>query len=306
MRIFRQLDLLPDFTNTVITIGTFDGVHFGHQQIIHRVNELARQIEGESMLITFHPHPRTVVNDNDSIQLLTPTEEKFDLLRHYGINNVVVVPFTRAFSEQTPQEYVDLFLVNQFHPKIIVIGYNHRFGKDRQGNLDLLIEMGHTRGFQVEEISKQLVDQMSVSSTLIRNALLSGDIENARTLLGHDYFVRGIVVKGNQLGSKIGFPTANLYIEDQTKLIPDNGVYAVRVHLRGETFKAMLNIGVRPTFNGETKTIEVHLLDFSDDIYGETLQIDFVTLIRREQKFATLDDLITQLNLDKLTVLQIL
>lgn len=306
MRIFRQLDLLPDFTNTVITIGTFDGVHFGHQQIIHRVNELARQIEGESMLITFHPHPRTVVNDNDSIQLLTPTEEKFDLLRHYGINNVVVVPFTRAFSEQTPQEYVDLFLVNQFHPKIIVIGYNHRFGKDRQGNLDLLIEMGHTRGFQVEEISKQLVDQMSVSSTLIRNALLSGDIENARTLLGHDYFVRGIVVKGNQLGSKIGFPTANLYIEDQTKLIPDNGVYAVRVHLRGETFKAMLNIGVRPTFNGETKTIEVHLLDFSDDIYGETLQIDFVTLIRREQKFATLDDLITQLNLDKQTVLQIL
>lgn len=306
MRIFKHLDNLPPFVNPVITIGTFDGVHFGHQQIIHRVNELARQIDGESILITFHPHPRTIVETDNTIRLLSPPEEKFDLLRNYGIHNVVVIPFTRAFSEQTPEEYVDLFLVSHFHPKIIVIGYNHRFGKDRAGDLQFLTLMGKTRGFSVEEISKQLVDQMSVSSTEIRKALLCGDIETAKNLLGHDYFIRGIVVKGNRLGNKIGFPTANLSIDDSTKLIPDNGVYAVRVFMRGNRYKAMLNIGMRPTFNGETKTIEVHIFDFSADIYGEVIQIDFVTLIRREQKFASLDDLVFQLNKDKQTVLQIL
>lgn len=306
MRVFRHLDNLPVFQNPVLTIGTFDGVHYGHQQIIHRVNQLAQQQNGESILITFHPHPRTVVSNADDLLLLSPPDEKFDLLRRYGINNVVVVPFTRAFSEQTPFAYVEDFLVKNFTPKVVVIGYNHRFGKNREGNLELLIKMGKQWGFTVEEISKQEADQMSVSSTLIRKALLTGDIETAQKLLGHEYFVRGIVVKGNQLGSKIGFPTANIAIEDPCKLIPDNGVYAVKVHLRSQTYGGMLNIGVRPTVDGQTKTIEVNIFDFSDNIYGEPIQIEFKSLIRREQKFASLDHLIQQLYTDKQTVLTLL
>ena len=306
MRVFRHLDNLPVFQNPVLTIGTFDGVHYGHQQIIHRVNQLAKQQNGESILITFHPHPRTVVSDTDDLLLLSPPDEKFDLLRRYGIDNVVVVPFTRAFSEQTPLAYIEDFLVKNFTPKVVVIGYNHRFGKNREGNLELLIKMGKQWGFTVEEISKQEADQMSVSSTLIRKALLTGDIETAQKLLGHEYFVRGIVVKGNQLGSKIGFPTANIAIEDPCKLIPDNGVYAVKVHLRSQTYGGMLNIGVRPTVDGQTKTIEVNIFDFSDNIYGELLQIEFKSLIRREHKFASIDHLIQQLYTDKQTVLILL
>lgn len=306
MRIFRHLDNLPVFHNLVLTIGTFDGVHCGHQQIITRVNQLAQSLQGESMLITFHPHPRNVVSSEEEVKLLSPPDEKFDLLQRYGIDNVVIVPFTRAFSEQTPQEYISAFLVGNFAPKVIVIGYNHRFGCNRQGNIHLLRQMGKQLGFRVEEIPKQLVDDLSVSSTKIRQALLSGNVATAQLLLGHPYFVRGIVVKGNQMGAKIGFPTANMMIEDASKLIPDNGVYAVTVQLRGSTLKGMLNIGHRPTFNGETKTIEVHIFNFSDNIYGELLQVDFIALVRRERKFASPDALIQQLQADKQTVLQIL
>lgn len=299
MNIFRNLENLPTFKNAVVTIGSFDGVHVGHQEIIARVNDLAKQRKGESVLFTFHPHPRMVVNENYQIQLLSPLEEKFELLKKYGLNNVVVAPFTRTFSEQSPEAYILDFLVAKLQAATIVIGYNHRFGKNRVGDIHLLKKMGEEHGFEVAEISKQLVDDLSVSSTKIRNALLEGEVATACALLGHDYFIKGIVVKGNQLGRKIGFPTANILVEDESKLVPAHGVYAVKVYIRGQLYHGMLNIGVRPTVAGKGKTIEVNIFDFEQNIYGEQIQVEFVYFIRKEQKFENLQALIAQLSLDK-------
>ncbi len=306
MRIFRQLDNLVNFKNTAITIGTYDGVHVGHQQILKRINTLAKQRDGESLLITFHPHPRMIVNANHRIKLLSPLEEKFDLLQQYGVDNLVVVPFTRAFSQQTPEAYIHDFLVKNFNPSVIVIGYNHKFGQNRAGDIHLLRTMSKTLDFEVEEISKQAVDDMGVSSTKIRNALQKGDVITANNLLGHNYFIRGIVVKGRQIGHKIGFPTANISVEDDSKLIPDNGVYAVKVKVRATVYKGMLNIGVRPTVGGTTKAIEANIFDFEGNIYGESIQVNFAKLIRREQKFANLEALISQLHKDKVVCLEVL
>ncbi|MGB1204859.1 MAG: bifunctional riboflavin kinase/FAD synthetase [Chitinophagales bacterium] len=306
MQIFRQLNNLPNFKSTVITIGTYDGVHLGHQQIIKRINHIAKKVNGESLLVTFHPHPRLVVNSNYNIKLLSPLDEKFDLLRQYGIDNVVVVPFTREFSQQEPQAYVTDFLVKNFNPHTIVIGYNHRFGKNRAGDLHLMQEIAEKQNFEVEQISKQEIENLSISSTKIRKALQAGDVTTAIQLLGHEYFVRGIVVKGKQLGKKIGFPTANLAIPSSEKLVPDNGVYAVRVKVKEQFFNGMLNIGWRPTVSGKSETVEVHIFDFDADIYGETIQLNFVKLIRREQKFKNLEGLISQLKKDKIAALDIL
>lgn len=305
MRVFRNLNNLPTFKNAVITIGTYDGVHIGHQSILKRINDLAKDMEGESILVTFHPHPRMIVNDK-RVLLLSTLEEKCDLLANYGVDNVVVVPFTRAFSQQSPQTYIEDFLVKNFQPKKIVIGYNHRFGKNRAGDLQLLRKMGETFDFEVEEISKQLVEDNSVSSTEIRKALEKGDVDRAVNLLGHPYFLQGIVVKGNQLGRKIGFPTANLSVDSEYKLIPENGVYGVKVKVREQWYKGMLNIGLRPTVAGNSKTIEVNIFDFEEDIYGETIVLDFQQRIRSEQKFVNLDALIRQLKKDKSLVLELL
>lgn len=307
MRLFRNLNQLPTFNNTVITIGTFDGVHYGHQQILHRLNELAIQHQGESMLITFHPHPRSIVNNkNSEIRLLSTLEEKFELVARYGIDNMVVVPFTREFSEQSAQAYIADFLVKNFNPKKIVIGYNHRFGKNRAGGIDLLHKMSQQLGYEVEEISQQTLANNAVSSTKIRKALQQGDIPTAIKLLQHEYTVQGLVVKGNQIGGKIGFPTANIQVNYANKLIPDNGVYAVLIHLHGLQYQGMMNIGLRPTINGNSKTIEVNIFDFDENIYGEKIKVEFVQLIRREQKFANLQALIAQLNKDKKACLSLL
>jgi len=304
MRVLRNLNDLPTFQNAVVTIGTYDGVHFGHQSIVKRINDIAQEVGGESILVTFHPHPRMIVNDK-KVALLSTLEEKCDLLAKYKVDNVVVVPFTRSFSQQSPQEYIEDFLVKNFQPKKIVIGYNHRFGKNRAGDIHLLRQMGETLQFEVEEISKQLVKDNSVSSTKIRKALEEGDVERAMNLLGHPYFLKGIVVKGNQLGRKIGFPTANLSV-DEYKLIPANGVYAVEVKVREKAYKGMLNIGLRPTVSGNSKTIEVNIFDFEEDIYGETIRMNFQHRIRSEQKFANLEALIHQLKKDKEVVLDLL
>lgn len=305
MRVFRNLDDLPNFKNAVITIGTYDGVHIGHQSILKRINDLAQSIEGESILVTFHPHPRMIVNDK-KVSLLSTLEEKCDLLARYGVDNVVVVPFTRNFSQQSPKEYIEDFLVKNFQPKKIVIGYNHRFGKNRAGDIHLLREMSKSLNFEVEEISKQLVEDNSVSSTEIRNALEKGEVKVAVNLLGHPYFLQGIVVKGNQLGRKIGFPTANLSVDSEYKLIPKNGVYAVNVKIREVWHRGMLNIGLRPTVSGDSKTIETNIFDFDEDIYGETIVLDFQHRIRAEQRFVNLDALIRQLKQDKQQVLELL
>lgn len=305
MRIFRDLTQLPSFKNSVVTIGTYDGVHMGHQKIIQRINGLAKEVEGESILVTFHPHPRSVVNDQ-KVLLLSPLEEKFNLLQRNKVDNVVVVPFTRNFSQQSPDEYVRNFLYENFQPHTIVIGYNHKFGKDRAGDIHFLKDLSKELSFQVEEISKQTIEENSVSSTKIRKALFASDVEAANQLLGHTYFIQGIVVRGQQLGRQIGFPTANIKVESEDKLIPQNGVYAVMVSIAKQRCKGMLNIGVRPTVSGLNQTIEVHIFDFEQNVYGEQIRVELVAHIREEQKFAGLKELVAQLELDKGVALGIL
>lgn len=300
MRVFRDLHHLPDFRRAVITIGTFDGVHKGHQELIQRINDVARQIGGESIIITFHPHPRLVINPDDrNLRLLNTVEEKIALLERYGVDNVVVVPFSRDFSEQTAEEYISDFLVRNFHPAHIVIGYDHRFGRNRAGDFALLEKYQSEYGYQLEAISKQMLDELAISSTNIRHALQEGNVTEANDLLGHNYTVSGIVVKGHQNGRKLGYPTANLQVSDPNKLIPRTGIYAVRVHSEAAVYKGMLSIGFNPTFDGTEQTIEVNILDFNKDIYGETLTLEFIQFIRYEKKFESIEALIAAIDGDK-------
>lgn len=300
MRVFRNLDKLPAFNNSVITIGTFDGVHIGHQKLIAKIKSLSKQIGGESIIITFHPHPRIVINPQDkSLRLLNTLEEKIALLEKYGVDNVVVVPFSRDFSEQTAESYISSFLVRNFQPKYIVIGYNHHFGVNRSGDYTLLEKMKEQYGYEMVEINKETLEEIDVSSSQIRNSLLHGDIKLANELLGHNYTVSGTVVKGLQNGRRLGYPTANIKVPDENKLIPKLGIYAVKVHHGDKTYAGMLSIGTNPTFDGTERTIEVNILDFNKDVYGETLTLEFISYLRDEKKFESLDALIEELKNDE-------
>jgi riboflavin kinase/FMN adenylyltransferase len=300
MRVFRDLDSLPAFVNSVVTIGTFDGVHLGHQKLIERINQLSEQNDGESLLVTFHPHPRIVINPEDkSLRLLNTTDEKIDLLEQYGVDNLVIVPFSRAFSEQSAEEYVSHFLVKNFAPKYIVIGFDHKFGKNRSGDFKLLEAMKHQYSYQMEEITKEMLDDIQISSTKIRSALSSGDIKLANELLGHNYTLSGTVVRGLQNGRKLGFPTANIQVNDEYKLVPKTGIYAVYVYYGGNKYTGMLSIGYNPTFEGKEQTIEVNILDFDKDIYGENLTLEFIDFIRNEKKFESIDALIEEIKNDE-------
>ena len=307
MRLFRDLENLPAFKNAVITIGTFDGVHLGHQKLISRINELAARYDGESIIVTFHPHPRLVIFPEDTtLKLLNTTEEKVELLSHYKVDNVVVVPFSRDFSEQDAEAYISEFLVRSFHPSHIVIGYDHRFGKNRAGDFSLLDRCKKQYGYELEAISKEMLDDIAISSSKIRHYLQEGNIALANDLLGHRYTLSGIVVKGLQNGRKLGFPTANIQVSDTNKLIPGTGIYAVRVHYNELIYNGMLSIGYNPTFDGKAQTIEVNILDFDKDIYGETLTLEFIDFIRHEKKFETIADLITAIENDKIETQKIL
>ena len=307
MRVVKDLAHLPEFKNSVITIGTFDGVHKGHQQLIKRINQLAAQSNGESIIITFHPHPRLIINPNDdSLQLLNTAEEKIELLRHYGVNNVVMVPFSRSFSEQTAEDYIEYFLVKHFHPTYIVTGYDHKFGKNRSGDINLLLQMRHRFHYEVEEIKKETLDAITISSTKIRNALQEGNIKTANELLGHNYTLEGLVVKGLQNGRKIGYPTANLSIADNHKLIPRKGIYAVKVHYNNTQFGGMLNIGFNPTFGGTKLSVEVNILNFDKEIYGEKIKLELLEYVRDEKKFENVQQLISAIDNDKVNIEKIL
>ncbi len=307
MRVIKDLAHLPEFKNSVITIGTFDGVHKGHQQLIKRINQLAAQSNGESIIITFHPHPRLVINPNDdSLQLLNTAEEKIELLRHYGVNNVVMVPFSRSFSEQTAEDYIEYFLVKHFHPTYVVTGYDHKFGKNRSGDINLLLQMRHRFHYEVEEIKKETLDAITISSTKIRNALQEGNIKTANELLGHNYTLEGLVVKGLQNGRKIGYPTANLSIADNHKLIPRKGIYAVKVHYNNTQFGGMLNIGFNPTFGGTKLSVEVNILNFDKEIYGEKIKLELLEYVRDEKKFENVQQLISAIDNDKVNIEKIL
>ncbi len=310
MQVHYDLQQLPQFRNAVITTGAFDGVHKGHQQIINRMKSLASQVQGETIIITFHPHPRKVISSvPGEIKQLTNLDERIELLASAGVDHLVVVKFDHRFSNMTAEQYVKDFLVTYFHPSIIIVGYDHRFGNGRTGNFELLATYGNTLGFKVEEINEQMVGSEIVSSTLIRNYIVDKDIKKANELLGYPYFFEGYVVRGNQLGRTIGFPTANLHIDDEEKLIPSNGVYAVKVKglcTNGNLLGGMMNIGVRPTVDGQKKVIEVNIFDFDQDIYEQNITVLVYEFIRGEQKFEGLEALKNQLQNDKKTAATIL
>lgn len=305
MNIYHSLDSIQNLENAVVTSGTFDGVHVGHQRILKRLKEISLQSGGESVVLTFWPHPRMVVSeDSQDLQLLSTIDEKIELFESLGIQNLVIIPFTRAFSELTSEEFIQLVLVNKIHTKKLVIGYDHRFGRNREGSFEFLQKNCADYGFEVEEIPRQDIEDLAISSTRIRQALLSGQVGVAQDLLGRAYALSGTVVKGKQLGRTIGFPTANLHLHESYKLIPSNGVYIIKAHYQNQAFNAMLNIGVRPTVDGVSRTIEAHIFDFDKEIYGEDLKLELLSYLRPEQKFNGLDALVEQLHIDRQTSLQ--
>jgi riboflavin kinase/FMN adenylyltransferase len=307
MKVYYGIQEFQKLENAVVTSGTFDGVHLGHQKILKRLAEVAQQTGGESVVITFYPHPRTVVSaDNQEVKLLSTLDEKIELLTQNGVQHLLVIPFTREFSELTSEEFIQKVIINTIGTKTLVIGYDHRFGKNREGGFDYLVQNASRYGFGVEEISRQDIDHMAVSSSKIRKAIQDGDMTQAQHFLGRNYDLNGLVVKGKQIGRTIGFPTANIQVREQTKLVPQDGVYAVWVYYNAEKLRGMLNIGNRPTVDGTYKTIEVNILDFNKEIYGENLKVEFVQKVRPEQKFNGLDALKAQIAQDKLTVSDIL
>lgn len=310
MQVHRNIEQLPVFRNAVITIGTFDGVHTGHQQILEQLKQEADRINGETVIITFHPHPRKIVGVGKSpIFLINTIDEKVALLEKQGIDHLVICPFTENFSQMTGREYVDQFLISKFHPHTVIIGYDHHFGKERSGNFRLLEEYSEKAAFKLKEIPEHLLHQSIVSSTAIRKAVLAGKIEEANELLGYDFFFEGKVVDGNKLGRTLGYPTANLQIEDDEKLIPGNGIYVVEAKVVNDArypklLKGMMSIGVRPTIGESARTIEVNLFDFNDDIYGKNLQVIVKKFLRPELKFDGLSALTNALDKDRADSLQ--
>ncbi len=307
IQVHRDLEHLPEFKNAVITIGTFDGVHLGHQQIIEQLKEEASHVGGETVIITFHPHPRKIIaSGKHEIKILNTLNEKIELLDDKGIDHLVVVPFNDRFSHQAASEYIENFLVKKFRPHTIIIGYDHRFGKDRAGDYHLLEEFGLKYNYFVKEIPGHILNEVTISSTRVRTALLNSDIDTANKLLGYSYFFEGKVFEGNKRGRTIGYPTANLLIEEEEKLIPGDGVYTVELTISKarEILKGMMNIGMRPTVDGTYRTIEVNIFDFDKDIYGETLRVYVKHFLRGEIKFGGLEQLKHQLAQDKINALE--
>ncbi|HQV77349.1 MAG TPA: bifunctional riboflavin kinase/FAD synthetase [Chitinophagales bacterium] len=300
MQIHKGLQHLPNFKNAVLTIGTYDGVHFGHQQIIKRLNDIAAEINGESILLTFDPHPRLILNPNDNkLKLISTIDEKEELLEKYGLNHLVIVEFSKEFASMEADEYVEKILINNFHPKKIIIGYDHRFGKNRKGNIDLLRQLSTKYNYEVEEIPAQTLDEISVSSTKVRTALLEGDIIQANEFLAHPFTIKGNVIHGDKIGRILGFPTANIEVSNPHKLIPASGVYAVKIKIKDTYYKGALSIGYRETvFDNSKLTIEVFIIDFDGDLYNQQLDMIFLDYIRPQIKYENWDLLKEQIEKD--------
>jgi riboflavin kinase/FMN adenylyltransferase len=293
----------------VVTIGTFDGVHLGHQKVILRLQEFAKQHNGETVIFTFHTHPRLVTSPNENnLRLLTTLHEKINLFEKYGIDHLIIYTFDKNFSELTYSEFVEKILVEKIGTHCLVVGYDHKFGKNREGGYDYLKNCADKFKFKIERLDALLVDEDSVSSTKIRNALQNGEIEKANHYLGYMFTLHGTVVEGKKLGRKLGFPTANIEASDKFKIIPGYGVYAVKAELNGTDYNGMLNIGTRPTFNNnaDNRSIEVNIFDFEGDIYKKEITLKFAGKIRDEQKFESVEMLVNQLTKDKIRALEIL
>ncbi len=323
MKIYNQLSEFTKLPNAVVTIGTFDGVHYGHQKIIKRLCELAKSSGGESVILTFFPHPRMIIDpENQDLKLIHTIKEKADILANLGVDHLIITPFTRDFSNLTAAQYIKEILVDTIGTKQIIVGYDHRFGKDRQGAMNELIAFSKVYNYAIEEIPEQDVNDVAVSSTKIRKALLDGKVSLAAEYLGHNFSITGPVIKGDKIGRTIGFPTANIFVEETYKLIPSDGIYAVTVEMESgieseklkvqgrdvkpytldpkpSTFKGMAYIGQRPTINGMTRNIEVNIFDFNREIYGQNIKMNFLKFLRHDVKFTGLPALTLQLQKDK-------
>ncbi len=300
MKVYHDLNEFKPVSNAVVTIGTFDGVHVGHQHILSKLREIAAEIGGETVILTFFPHPRMILHPEDqNLKLISTMEEKAELLEKAGIDHLIITPFTRDFSNLTAEEYIQKVLIDKIGTKRIVVGYDHRFGKDRQGGLAELIAKGPVHGFEVLEIPEQDIHAIAVSSTQVRKAILAGEVTLAHEFLGYPFMITGKVVRGDQIGRSLGYPTANLFVEEAYKLIPADGIYAARVTVGNRKFSGMAYIGHRPTINGMYRNIEVNIFDFDEDIYDQTIRIHFLHFLRGDEKFTSLEDLKVQLGKDK-------
>lgn len=309
MKIYHQLSDFKKLNNAVVTIGTFDGVHYGHQKIIKRLCELAKTSGGESVIVTFFPHPRMIIDpENQALKLINTVTEKAEILANLGVDHLIITPFTRDFSNLSAAEYIAQILVNTIGTKKIIVGYDHRFGKDRKGDLKELAAFANLYNYSVEEIPEQDINDVAVSSTKIRTALLAGDVALAAEYLGYYFSINGPVIKGDKIGRTIGFPTANIFVEETYKIIPGDGIYAVTVEMEPQTethqtppttYQGMAYIGQRPTINGMTRNIEVNIFDFDREIYGQSIKMNFMKFLRHDIKFNGLDALKAQLQQDK-------
>ena len=316
MKVYNHLDEFNKINNAVVTIGTFDGVHVGHRKIISRLTEVAKQTNGESVILTFFPHPRMIINPEDvNLKLITTINEKAKLLEQLGVDHLIITPFTRDFSNLSAETYIQKVLVDKIGTKKIIIGYDHHFGKDREGNLNQLQQFAPVYGYGVEEIPEQDIHDIAVSSTQVRQALKKGDVQTANDFLGYPFSLFGQVIKGDQIGRTLGFPTANLLIEEAYKLIPCDGIYAVNIklhsnshisNLTSQVYKGMAYIGNRPTINGMSRNIEVNIFDFNQDIYRQYLTMEFIHFIRNDIRFTNIEDLKIQITKDKQAALSLL
>ncbi len=299
MKVIQSVSNFKSDYYSIVTIGTFDGVHIGHQKILKKLISSAKKENKKSVLLTFFPHPRMVLQKNVRIELINTIHEKSRLLEEMGLDYLIIHPFSKEFSRLTALDFVRDILVNQLNTSRLIIGYDHHFGKNREGNINQLKEYSLLYDFEVDEIPAQDIDDVSVSSTKIRNALKEGELKTANQYLGYEYMLNGVIVRGKNLGEKIGFPTANLHIEEDYKLIPKTGVYIIKTTINGLVYFGMMNIGYRPTVDGKHQTIETHIFDFDGDLYNKNLQVNLLYFLREEQKFDSVNDLIIQLQKDK-------
>lgn len=307
MKVYQSIEEFERIPFAVVTIGTFDGVHTGHQKIISRLAEAAALNHGETVLLTFFPHPRMVLQpDDDTLKMITTMDERIELLRKAGIHHLIIQSFSKEFSRISATEFVRDILINKIGTRVLVIGYDHHFGRNREGNYKNLEALAPVYNFQLEEITEQEVNEVAVSSTKIRNALLAGDISTANALLGYDFSLTGKIVEGEHIGKSLGFPTANISIDEKYKLIPAEGIYAVMVSIDRELFKGMLYIGKRPSFNGIKQSMEVNIFHFNRNIYGKPVSVFFKAFIRGDQHFANTELLVAKMKEDELNATKIL
>ena len=305
MKVYNHIEQIPSLTGSVVTIGTFDGLHSGHQEVIRNLISIANKNNTLGVVISFNPHPRVFFDNNNKFKTLSTFKEKIELFRNLGLKHLIILPFSKELADMSFEAFAEQYIVNILKAKVLVLGYDHHFGNNREGNYTNLLPFSHKHNLILEKLPPVLIDGIEVSSTKIRNALSAGDITMANRLLAYNYFIDGKVVQGNKLGRKIGYPTVNILLHEPTKQIPAYGVYAVKVNYDGFVFQGMMNIGIRPTINKDKETIEVNIFDFDKDIYDENLRIFFVEKIREEIKFETLDALRNQLDLDKIATKKI-